>query len=579
MTDANLATQTSAYAPTTVDDHVYRRRWWTLAVLCMSLVVIGVDNTILNVALPTLVSDLHATTSQLQWIVDGYTLVFAGLLLTAGSLGDRFGRRGALSIGLLIFGFGSVLSATAGSASQLIATRCVMGIGAALIMPATLSIVTNVFTVPTERARAIAIWAGFSAMGIAIGPLAGGYLLGHFYWGSVFLVNVPIVILALIGGRLFVPTSKDPSAPKLDPLGALLSIAGLTALLWTIIEAPSKGWASPATLVGFGVAIVVLGAFIAWELHSDHPMLNVSFFSNPRFTAASLAVTLTFFALFGSLFLLTQYLQSVLGYSALAAGVRIIPFAVVMMAVAPQSAKLAERFGTKLVVAAGLLTVATGLWVITQVEPSAGYTPVFFAFVIMATGMALTMAPATESIMGSLPRDKAGVGSAVNDTTRQVGGALGVAIIGSVYSSVFASSMAASVRASGASVPADVAARVSDSIGAAMGTAKAIGGVQGQALGDAARSAFVDGMHRGVVVGAVIALTGALVALFFLPARAPESADEGIEPGTPNVFDGTASVDLTDARPVVDDTDDDADDADDETEDEVGRGASSLIPS
>jgi len=571
MTDASTALQTAPSSPPGVDDHVYRRRWWTLAVLCMSLVVIGVDNTILNVALPTLVSDLHATTSQLQWIVDGYTLVFAGLLLTAGSLGDRFGRRGALSIGLLIFGFGSVLSATAGSASQLIATRCIMGIGGALIMPATLSIVTNVFTVATERARAIAIWAGFSAMGIAIGPLAGGYLLEHFYWGSVFLVNVPIVILALIGGRLFVPTSKDPAAPKLDPLGAVLSIAGLTALLWTIIEAPSKGWTSSATIGGLAVALVVLGAFVLWELHTDHPMLNVSFFSNPRFTAASLAVTLTFFALFGSLFLLTQYLQSVLGYSALAAGVRIIPFAVVMMALAPQSAKLAERFGTKLVVATGLLTVATGLAVITQVEPSAGYTPVFFAFVIMATGMALTMAPATESIMGSLPRDKAGVGSAVNDTTRQVGGALGVAIIGSVYSSVFAGSMLSSLKASGLSLPSDVVAQVSDSVGAALGTAKAVGGPQGQALADAARSAFVDGMHRGVIVGAAIALIGALVALFFLPARAPESAVDGIEAGVPNVFDEIA--------PAGDGRHEDDRDRQDDRDEEVGRRDPSLIPS
>ena len=571
MTDASTALQTAPSSPPGVDDHVYRRRWWTLAVLCMSLVVIGVDNTILNVALPTLVSDLHATTSQLQWIVDGYTLVFAGLLLTAGSLGDRFGRRGALSIGLLIFGFGSVLSATAGSASQLIATRCIMGIGGALIMPATLSIVTNVFTVATERARAIAIWAGFSAMGIAIGPLAGGYLLEHFYWGSVFLVNVPIVILALIGGRLFVPTSKDPAAPKLDPLGAVLSIAGLTALLWTIIEAPSKGWTSSATSGGLAVALVVLGAFVLWELHTDHPMLNVSFFSNPRFTAASLAVTLTFFALFGSLFLLTQYLQSVLGYSALAAGVRIIPFAVVMMALAPQSAKLAERFGTKLVVATGLLTVATGLAVITQVEPSAGYTPVFFAFVIMATGMALTMAPATESIMGSLPRDKAGVGSAVNDTTRQVGGALGVAIIGSVYSSVFAGSMLSSLKASGLSLPSDVVAQVSDSVGAALGTAKAVGGPQGQALADAARSAFVDGMHRGVIVGAAIALIGALVALFFLPARAPESAVDGIEAGVPNVFDEIA--------PAGDGRHEDDRDRQDDRDEEVGRRDPSLIPS
>ena len=529
----------------------YARRWWTLAVLCLSLVVIGVDNTILNVALPTLVTDLGATTSQLQWIVDGYTLVFAGLLLTAGSLGDRFGRRGALTVGLVVFGLGSVASAVAGSAEQLIATRCLMGLGAALIMPATLSIVTNVFTIPAERARAIAIWAGFSALGIAIGPLAGGYLLEHFYWGSVFLVNVPIVIVAIIGGRFFVPTSKDPAAPKLDPLGAVLSIVGLTALLWSIIEAPSKGWTSGATLGGFAVAIVVLGAFALWELRIDHPMLNVEFFSNPRFTAASLAITLNFFALFGSLFLLTQYLQSVLGFSALAAGVRIIPFAVVMMAVAPQSAKLAERFGTKLVVTVGLVTVATGLAVITQVEPSAGYTPVFIAFVIMALGMALTMAPATESIMGSLPRDKAGVGSAVNDTTRQVGGALGVAIIGSVYSSVYAGSISSAI--SGKGLPAAAEATVTDSIGGAMGVAKSVGGQAGDALSAAAKSAFVSGMHRGVLVGAAIALAGALVALLFLPARAPETADEGVDPSEPNWFElteGESVEDLLD-EPVL----------------------------
>jgi len=518
----------------TDDERVYRRRWWTLAVLCLSLVVIGVDNTILNVALPTLVVELHASTSQLQWIVDGYTLVFAGLLLTAGSLGDRFGRKGALSLGLAIFGIGSVLSAMVGSAGALIATRSLMGLGAAFIMPATLSIVTNVFTIPAERARAIGIWAGFSAIGIAVGPLAGGYLLEHFYWGSVFLVNIPFVIGALIAGAFLVPTSKDPSAPKLDPLGAVLSIAGLTALLWTIIEAPSKGWTSSATLIGGVVAVAVLGAFVLWELHTDHPMLNVSFFKNPRFTAASMAVTLTFFAMFGSLFLTTQYLQTVLGFSALAAGVRIIPFAFVMVLLAPQSPKLAERFGTKLVVAAGLFLVSAGLAVLAFVEPSMGYTPVFVSFVVLASGMALTMAPATESIMGSLPRDKAGVGSAVNDTTRQVGGALGVAIIGSVYSSIYASEISHAL--SGQNLPAQAVAGASDSIGGALAVAKDIGGDAGHAIIEAAQSAFVSGMHRGVVVGAAVALIGAVIALVFLPARAPESADEGIDPTGENLF-------------------------------------------
>jgi len=512
--------------PESVDHRIYRRRWLTLAVLCVSLMVIGIDNTILNVALPTLVVDLHASTSQLQWIVDGYTLVFAGLLLTAGSLGDRFGRRGALTIGLVIFGVGSLLSARAGSAGQLIATRSVMGLGAALIMPATLSIVTNVFTVPVERARAIGIWAGFSALGIAIGPLAGGYLLEHFYWGSVFLVNIPIVIIALVGGRLFVPTSKDPSAPRLDPVGAALSIAGLTALLWTIIEAPSAGWTSRATLTGFVVAVGVLGAFILWELHIDHPMLNISFFGNARFTAASLAVTLTFFALFGSLFLATQYLQLVLGFSALEAGVRIIPFAAVMMLLAPQSPKLAERIGTKIVVTFGLVLIAVGLGALAFVEQADGYRPVFISFVILASGMAFTMAPSTESIMGSLPRAKAGVGSAVNDTTRQVGGALGVAVIGSVYSSVYTEQMSRAIAGlvpsgAGRAPTGDVVSTISDSIGGALGVARSIGGAPGQALADASKAAFVDGMHQGVLVGAAVAMVGALVALLFLPARAP----------------------------------------------------------
>ena len=516
-------------------DRIYQRRWWTLAVLCLSLVVIGVDNTILNVALPTLVKDLQASTSQLQWIVDGYTLVFAGLLLTAGSLGDRFGRKGALSIGLVIFGSGSVLSAMAGSPAQLILTRCVMGIGAALIMPATLSIVTNVFTVPAERARAIAIWAGFSAMGIAIGPLAGGYLLEHFYWGSVFLVNVPIVLAALVSGWYLVPNSKDPSAPRLDPVGAVLSIVGLTALVWSIIEAPSKGWGSTPVVAGLALAAVVLGGFAAWERHSDHPMLNVEFFKNPRFTAASQAVTLVFFALFGSLFVVTQYLQTVLGYSALAAGVRIIPFAVVMMVLAPQSAKVAERVGTKLVVFGGLLAVAAGLLVLLSATAHSGYGPVFVSFVVMATGMAFTMAPATESIMGSLPRDKAGVGSAVNDTTRQVGGALGVAIIGSVFSSVYASHIGTDVAA--LHLPAPASSAANSSVGGALEVAARIGGPTGQSLADGAREAFVAGMHHGVVVGALVAIVGAFVALAFLPARAPESADDAIVLDEPNLFD------------------------------------------
>jgi EmrB/QacA subfamily drug resistance transporter len=494
---------------------IHARRWWTLAVMCLSLMVIGVDNTILNVALPTLVRDLDASTSQLQWIVDAYTLVFAGLLLTAGSLGDRFGRRRALAVGLVIFGVGSVASAMAGSADRLIVTRAVMGIGGALIMPATLSIISNVFTVPAERARAIAVWAGFSAMGIAIGPLSGGWLLEHFWWGSVFMVNIPIVALALLGGRLFVPESRDPAPRGLDPVGAVLSIVGLVALVWAIIEAPVHGWAHGTTLGAFALAVVLLGAFVAWERRTDHPMLDVRVFANPRFTAASTGVTMVFFALFGSAFVQTQYLQFVLGYDALEAGLRVAPIALVLMVTAPISARLVERVGTKAVVASGLAIVSMALLVLAFATVTSGYAPVLASMVVMGIGMGMTMAPATESIMGSLPRAKAGVGSAVNDTTRQVGGVLGVAIVGSLLASTYASSL-------GTGVPE--AAR--SSVGAALRLAGDLGGTEGPALALAAKSAFVDGMHVGVVVAAGVALFGSTVALAFLPSRAREEAVE-----------------------------------------------------
>jgi EmrB/QacA subfamily drug resistance transporter len=501
---------------------IYARRWWTLTTLCLSLLVIGVDNTILNVALPTLVRDLHATNSQLQWIVDGYVLVFAGLLLTAGSLGDRFGRKSTLSIGLVVFAIGSGLSALAGSPNHLIATRALMGIGGALIMPSTLSILTNVFTVPSERARAIAIWASFTAVGIAAGPIIGGWLLNRFSWGAVFTVNLPICAVAFLMGRFLVPNSKDPSAPKLDPVGAVLSIAGLTALLWAIIEAPSHGWTSGGVLGAFALAAIVLGSFVVWELHSTHPMLDVAFFKNPRFTAASSAITLTFLALFGSIFLLTQYLQFVLGYTALQAGIRVAPHAFFLMIGAPLSTRLVERVGTKRVVTFGLLTVTGGLLLFSTATVSSGYPIVFAAMSIMGIGMGFTMAPATESIMGSLPRDKAGVGSAVNDTTRQVGGALGVAVLGSLLASTYGSSVTSALRSTGVPVPAAAINAAQNSVGAAMELANRIGGAEGNRIATEARAAFVHGMHGALLAAAGIAFLGALIVFLFLPARAIE---------------------------------------------------------
>jgi EmrB/QacA subfamily drug resistance transporter len=503
------------------------RRWLILGVLCFSLLVIVLDNSILNVALPAIVRQLDATNTQLQWMVDAYTLVFAGLLLTAGSLGDRFGRRPALQFGLVVFGLGSLASAMAGSAGALIASRGFMGIGGAFIMPATLSIITNVFPA-RERGKAIGVWAATAGVAVALGPLTGGFLLEHFYWGSVFLVNLPVVAIGLLAGVFLIPDSKDPSAPRLDPIGAVLSILGLTALLFAIIEAPENGWTDPVTIAGFAIGAVLLGGFTWWELHTDHPMLDFTFFRNPRFSAASAAITLTFFAMFGSLFVFSQYLQFVLGYTPLQTGVRLLAFAVPMMIIAPLSARLVHQLGTKRVVAAGMILTATGLVLLSFAAGQTTYAALAWRMVVLASGLALTMAPATESIMGSLPLAKAGVGSAVNDTTRQVGGALGVAVLGSVFTSIYGSHLSNAL--SGQTVPADVLEQAKDSVGAALRAAAAIGGSTGDGIGAAARSAFIDGFHAALRVGALVTIIGVVITLVWLPARArPADVDSQAE--------------------------------------------------
>lgn len=519
-----------------VQAKAHQRRWFILAVLCFSLLIIVLDNSILNVAIPTIVRDLDASNSQIQWIIDSYTLVFAGLLLTMGSLGDRYGRRGALQVGFVLFGLGSLASATTGSADQLIGTRSFMGIGGALIMPATLSIITNVFPA-NERGRAIGVWAGTAGAGAALGPLTGGFLLEHFYWGSVFLVNLPIVALGLLAGFFLIPDSKDPAAPKLDPLGALASIVGLTALLFAIIEAPDQGWTDPVILAGLVGGSLMIAAFVWWETRTDHPMLDVGFFRNPRFSAANASIALVFFAMFGSLFLLTQYLQFTLGYDPLAAGIRLVPFALTMGVVSPISSKIVERVGTKVTVAVGLTTVTVGLALMTQLGVDESYANLIWRLMVMAVGMGLTMAPATESVMGSLPLAKAGVGSAVNDTTRLVGGALGVAIIGSVMSSIYGARMGDTFDEIAPQIPpqaqsgfASAAQAAEGQLGAAIQIAQDLPaqlGLSGPAatrlsadLVSSANEAFVGAMHWGLVVAAAATLIGAIVAALWLPARA-----------------------------------------------------------
>ena len=496
---------------------IHRRRWLTLMVLALSLVIIGLDNTILNVALPTLVNELGASASELQWMVDSYVLVFAGLLLTMGALGDRFGRKLALNVGLIIFGVASLFAAFADTATALIIARAFMGIGGALIMPSTLSIITNIFT-GEERGRAIAAWAAVAGLGIVIGPALGGWLLENFWWGSIFLINIFIVLAALGLGFFLVPESKDPAATPLDPVGAVLSIGGLSALVYAIIEAPSKGWTDVVVVGGFALAVVLLGAFLWWERNTEHPMLRLEFFKNPRFSAASAAIALVFFAMFGTIFLLTQYLQFVLGFSPLEAGIRVMPVATMVIA-APIAARLVEKVGTKRVVTTGLVVVALAMAWLALIDIDSGYVHIAVTLSVLGVGMGAAMAPATESIMGSLPLAKSGVGSAMNDTTRQVGGAMGVAILGSILASSYGSAMEDVVSG----LAPEAAALAGDSVGGAIAVASQIGDAAAPLVA-AANEAFIGAMSNSVWVAAGVALTGALLTWFYLPAEALDEA-------------------------------------------------------
>ncbi len=502
---------------TIVPVQFYAHRWWAFVVLSFSLLVISLDNTILNVALPTLARDLTATTSQLQWMVDAYTLVFAGLLLTMGSLSDRFGRKRALMLGLLVFGAGSVWCAFSGSADVLIAARALMGIGGALIMPSTLSITTNMFS-EKERTKAIGAWGGVGALGIIVGPLAGGWLLAHFAWGAVFLINAPFVLVTLVGSFFIVPESKDPQQSRLDPLGVVLSIVGLTALIYGIIEVPTYGWSDGSVLGAFAVAVVMMVSFVIWERHTPTPMLDIKLFRNPRFSAASLALTMGSFSMFGSLFFLTLYLQFVLNYTALEAGVRLVPLALAFMVSALLSVRLIEFIGVKITTTAGLVTVAGGLVLLAQVSVSSGYGLIIAALIVIGLGIGMAMIPATTSIMNALPLERAGVGSAVNDTTRQVGGALGVAVLGSVLASVYRAAIddTSSLRI----LPLQVRDMVRDSIGKAVVVASHMPGLSGHVIRVAANAALIEAISRTVLIGAGVTLFGALIAFLFLPSHA-----------------------------------------------------------
>jgi EmrB/QacA subfamily drug resistance transporter len=501
-----------------------------LAAICLSVFVISVDATIVNVALPTLSRELNANTAQLQWIVDAYTLVMSGLLLSAGSLSDRYGRRGWLSSGLIAFAVTSAVAAQVDSAGALIAARAAMGVGAAVIFPTTLGLITNIFTDPVRRAKAIGLWAAMVGVGVAAGPITGGWLLEHFSWGSIFLVNVPIAALAMVGGILFVPTSRDPAAPRVDVPGLVLSAIGITALIYTVIGAPTWGWGSTRTTVGFGTAILILIGFALWERRSPQPMLDVSVFASRRFSGGSLAVTAGFLTLFGFIFVITQYFQFIKAYSAFQAGVRLLPVAVSIAVASVVGPRVVHKIGTTAVVSAGLAVFAAGLGWASTVDASTPYAVIAMQMVLLGSGLGLTTAPATEAIMGSLSPDKAGVGSAVNDTTRELGGTLGVAIVGSVFASVYSGGIASASAL--AALPAGLRSAIEGSMAAAY---KVIGQFPPPAdrvvtVRAAVDHAFLNGMRVGSLVCAGIAMGVAIVVAVLLPAREqqarPASAPE-----------------------------------------------------
>ncbi len=516
------------------------RHWAALSVLCVTLLLISLDNTVLNVAIPSIVRSIGASSSQLQWMVDAYAVVFAGLLLSLGALGDRVGRKWVFMAGLVVFGGGSAFAAWSETPDRLTLARAVMGVGAAALMPCTLSILTNVFTREDDRVRAIGIWSGTAGLGVALGPILGGFLLAHYWWGSVFLVNVPVAVAGLVASVWLVPNSRNPLSTRPDPVGAGLSILGLGLLLWGIIEAPGRGWSSPqivGALAGAGVVIVV---FVVWERHSDHPMLPLRFFSQRRYSAAIGALALVLFALLGLFFLMTQYLQFVLGYSALEAGLRIAPVALALLVIAPLSVVVAHRVGTKYVVTAGLALIALGLGLLSQTTVQGTYRDCIGPFLVLGVGVALSLAPCTESVMGSLPKEEAGVGSATNDTAMQVGGALGVGVLGTALNLHYRHLMAPVVAHAG--VPASVQTVIVSSVGGALAVAQHAPSKAGAALAAAARHAFVSGMDLGLVIATVVVGAAAVLVVVVLPNRGTAApAPDGPQadaPGEPALATG-----------------------------------------
>ena len=491
---------------------LYPRRWWALAVLCLSLLIVFVGNSSLNVAIPTLSRQLHASNSQLQWVVAAYSLVFAGLLFTAGSIGDRFGRKGALQLGLLGFLVAVALASASTQMWQLIACRALMGGCAAFIMPSTLSILVNIFPAD-ERAKAIAIWAGVTGGAGAIGPVASGWLLGHFWFGAVFLVNVPIILAALGLGVVLVPRSKEPEKTPLDIVGAGLSIVGISSIVYGLIQAPDKGWSSPQTLVAFALGIAVVTGFVLWERTRKDPMLDMAYFRNPAFSTATGGMILVFLSMFGVMFLITQYFQLVIGYSPLSAALRFLPMAPIMMIVSPLTPRIIGRIGHNRTVAAGMALVASGFVLFSRLGTHTPYVYILVCVLFLVSGIALSMSPMTAAIMSAVPPSRAGAGSAMNDASRELGAALGVAVLGSLAASRYGSGLSSSIRSLS---PVDRAAAHTSLAGALQTAGHLPAGAASRLIAGADR-AFVSGIHLAATGGAMLAAAAAVLVLRFLP--------------------------------------------------------------
>lgn len=510
-----------------------RLRPVVLLALCLAAYIISLDVTIVNVALPTLVRRLGASTTDLQWVVDAYNLVFAALVLAAGSVSDRLGRKGVLLSGLGVFALGSVAGSLANDAGTLIAARAAMGLGAAMIFPSTLSLLVNVFTERSERAKAIGVWGATTGIGIATGPIVGGWLLERFWWGSVFLFLVPVAVVIGVLVAWSVPTSKDPAAPPMDWPGVGLSILGVGALVLGVIEAPNWGWASAPAVAAMSGGVALLGALVVVERRRQHPMLDVALFRNPRFTAASGSVAIAFFSLQGFIFLITQYFQFVKNFTPLGTGVRLLPVAISVAVASILGTKLAVRIGNKAVVALGLALFATGLILASTSSGSTSYIVIAAEMLALGAGMGFTTSPATESIMGAVPQAKAGVGSAVNDATRLFGGTLGVAVIGSVAATLYGSQLASSIPNG---LPERAVTAAKGSVGGAIIASHLLERFglagKGAALQHAASSAFLHSLAGGCLVAAAVVILGAIMAAWLLPAR-PRRSDASIPTASP----------------------------------------------